>query len=159
MPEYGGEVSDLLTGNIRLSDDLDTDAFLADAASEMSGRIGTLYDIDSLVVADLAAHVQEVLKLIHVRLASGNIIMESAGGSGQDSELNAYGLYLVGLSRDALTAIVEGEFELGAPVNDADEGNRAPHLTSYDDSSAVDVFSDFTMAGWNGYWIPGSSGS
>jgi len=154
MPEYGGEVSDLLTGNIRLSDDLDTDAFLADASSEMTARIGIVYDVDALDVSTLDTYIQELLKLIEVRLASGNIILESAGGTSQDDELNAYGMYLVGLAREALNAIVNGELDLGAPVK-VDGGNRAPHVVDGDTESAVDIFSDFTMAGKDGYWIPG----
>lgn len=135
-------VDDLLTGNIPSHDYIDELAFVNNAADEINAALATMYVIPVVVtaIAQYAA-TPLILKSINAKLASGRIIM-AAAASAEQTEVQAYALYLVTQALEQLKQITDGSYVLpGAPQVIAPGSDTAPVLVSnVDAESQVEAF-------------------
>ena len=122
---------------------------IAKAADEINGQLGQVYVLpivlDPLVPGQAADRL--LLKVINSELATGSIILAAAGG-GNDTQLQAYGSYLVRHARALLQKIISGDIQIdGAELKGGDiRVARGPVMVSKDPVSMVDAFYDAQYA-------------
>lgn len=120
--------SDLLVGDMAFPATFDKQRYLNDAASEMTVRMGLIYELPLPAANTLSAHIQAVLKLIQSRLASGRLIMNMAIGAEQ-ADLHAYGRNLVDLAYDDLNRVGR-EYDITGATRLNTGDNRAPSVVT-----------------------------
>lgn len=142
---YGAEVTDLLLGDLELGS-IDAEVYLAAANDEMDASIGQRYALP-ISVGGLPTHARKVLKLIHLRLASGRLIMAVAQ-AGEDNSLHAYGRHLARMAESDLNAIKNGLIKLhGAPLLDLTDSQRGATIINLGGPSGFDAYEAFVHGG------------
>ena len=142
--------SDLLTGGTPISQLLDKEKFVADAADEIDSRIGVRYVVPVDVSPDadppVAVYSRLLLKRINNFLATGRLIL-AAASAGEDTELNAYAVRLITEAHEAITQIESGAVDLDGAVENPTNSTSLPGPTikNPDTASAVDAFYDRVM--------------
>lgn len=135
--------SDLHVSNLRV-DDGDVRKYIESASDEMDSHLSKIYvtplpysttDSSQLRATSL------ILKQICSELASGRLVL-GAAGSKQDSQVHAYGRWLVERALGRLEEIVSGEVVLEGTGVIPVEGNGVPvgPLVSNTFDSQVDAF-------------------
>lgn len=143
-----------------ISDSLDRDKFVQDAADEIDSKLGFVYKLP-LEPLPLPTHQGLLLKGINNKLASGRLILALDIAS-EDRALHAYGLRLVTEAQAELMLIANGGVVLTAVgINEdiVEVESKVPTLTNYDSESGVDAFYEHTMRGNPWYWRPGDASS
>ena len=144
-------VSDLLIGDLVLSDTINPQTFVDAAADEIDARVGNLY---ALPLVGLAPHQLLMLKKISNNLATGRLVMATNIGH-EDGAVHAYAQSLIDEANRFLSMIENGMYALGADKITGDEQSRLPATINRDAESPFTVFEDFTLARKNVYWRPG----
>lgn len=137
---------DFLTGKIPIPQYIDQDKILADTADEMDSHIGFIYKtpVDMTETPGTTSRpARLLLKRISAHLSSGRLIM-AADSSGQNQELQSYGIYLVREAMSALAEIKNGNIILdGAEkVPAAQDVATGPLIANVDAESNVEAFYD-----------------
>lgn len=149
------EEADLLTGDIGISDNVDLQKVVDDAAEEIDSKIGFVYALP-LPFASLPLHQKLLLKQINNKLASGRLILQLSIG-GEDTALHAYGLRMVTEAREELMLVANGQVDLDAPrVSTPSNSDGSPLIHNSDEESAVDIFEAHVHRGEPSYWRPGA---
>lgn len=150
MPSYS-QATDLLLGDIPLGRYIDKEKFIKDAADEIDGMIGSLYQtpIDMTDNGPVSRPARLLLKRISAHLSSGRLIM-AMDASGQDEELQKYGIYLVREAEKLIKQIMSGAIELdGAEKIERGDGEATtPLINNLDERSRVEAF--YNGVGYNG---------
>lgn len=138
-------VTDLLTGNIPTPQSLSPAKFVQDAADEIDGEIGHIYEtpIDVSEGGPVDRPARLLLKRISNHLASGRLMMAAAAGS-QKLEVHAYANKLVEEAKASLAMIASGEVPLKGAVrrDTSEESFTGPQIFNKDPESNVDAFYD-----------------
>ena len=141
MAAYCEEV-DLLTGNIPTHEWMDIPQYIQAAADEINAALAMRYVVPVVVsgVPQYAA-TPLFLKGINAKLASGRIIT-AAATSAEQTEVHAYGLYLIKEALEQLKTITCGDYVLpGAPQTQQPGTDTSPVLISnVDPESQVEAF-------------------
>lgn len=144
MPAYC-EPGDLSLGGLSMPRFMTADQEIEKAADEINGHLGQIYVLpivlDPLDPGQSADRL--LLKVINSELATGSVVLASAGG-GNDTQLQAYGSYLVRHARALLQRIISGEIQIDKAEFKAGNENisRGPVMVSKDAVSMVDSFYD-----------------
>lgn len=143
MPTYSSD-ADLMLGEIPLPRYIDKEKVIQEATDEIDSHIGFAYKtpVDMTENGPVARPARLLLKRIAAHLSSGRIIM-AIDSSGQDDELQAYGIYLIREAQKELKSIVNGGIELtGAERAPRSESGRvtAPLINNIDPYSQVEAF-------------------
>lgn len=142
MPVYS-EVTDLLLGDIPLPGYLDPASFVSDATDEIDSRLGFIYKtpIDISDTSTVIRPARLLLKRVCNFLASGRLLL-AVSTPLEDSQANAYGLYLIQEATTAISKIEDGSIELtGAELlNGNKTTSRGPMQYNEDEVSPVDTF-------------------
>ncbi len=147
MAAYCTDVDLLLTQNLPMPTGLSKAKFVQDAADEINTQIGSLYKtpvtFDTAEDQEKYAVTMTFLKQLNARLATGRLIM-ALDAAGQNSQLHAYGLFLLKEVKDILQQIKDRDIILeGAPVNSNDPhelGAPGPKVFQLDAFSGVEAF-------------------
>lgn len=166
---YCGE-TDLLLSEATVTSLGEKARFIKSAAGEIDGKLGYIY-ATPIDTAGLPPHQAQLLLSINAKLASGRLMMAAAFGS-QDTNVNAYALYLVKEAEMDLMSIANGQVDLTAPKVDpagdpigtiedpaiVDPYARIPSGWNPDQVSAVTIFEQrFLGGGSDDLWIPGEN--
>lgn len=151
-------VDDLIIGDLPVSNLVDKQTYVDDAAEEIDAGIGEFYIVPaSLYVApvnvnptpppppfDWRTHV--LLKRINAHLATGRLIAMLAIGS-EDTSVHAYASSLIKWACDLIYQIKNGQIKLKGidTIVSGSETDNAPMVSNYDDVSGVDAFTEFAM--------------
>lgn len=133
---------DLLTGNIPTPEWMDEASYIQAAADEINAALAMRYVVPVVVTAvPQYAATPLFLKGINAKLASGRIIT-AAAASAEQTEVQAYGLYLITQALEQLRTITDGSYILpGAPQTSQPGTDTAPVLvTNVDPESFVEGF-------------------
>lgn len=138
-------VGDLLTGKIPTPDYLDLQKIVDDAADEIDSKIGVVYTtpIDISENGPVSRPARLLLKRINNFIATGRLILAVASPT-ENSQIHAYGWYLIREATTAINAIVRGDIELtGATLIEvATEPDALPLIGNMDVESNVEAFYD-----------------
>ena len=139
--------NDLLLGDVQVSDTVDKNVYVNDAADEIDMAIGHLWatPVDVLNISPVARHSKLLLKRINLSIATGRLVLSL--NAGRDDRLHAYGLRMLTEGLTYLAKIVSGEILLdGAPRPEGTPDlNPGVMIVNQDELSAVDAFYDRTM--------------
>jgi len=162
-------VDDLLTGDLLISQKVDKQKFVQDAADEMDSKLGFLYELPlapcvtdppPAVPATLEPHEILLLKGINNKLASGRLIL-TLDIAGEETVLHAYGLRLITEAMNDLMLVANGNVLLSACRQEMVAGlrsNRTPLCVNRDEESAQDMFESAVMRrGETAVWQPGEA--
>lgn len=148
-------VSDLMTGDVAISTQVNKTNFIEMASDEIDSELGARYitPVDMSVLAD---HSRKLLKRCSALISSGRLIMALPIPS-EDMSVNAYGKYLLEEGKAILCSIAGGDIELvGAPTDPVyTTAGNAPGIRNYDADSGVDAFYRNVMGGEDIGWLPG----
>lgn len=162
------EVSDLLLGPVLVSQSVDKQKFINQAAEDMDAKLGWIYDLplspqraegapytDPQPDADpendwkaLPLHERLLLKGINNKLASGRLLL-TLDIAGEGTTLHAYGWQLVREANAELLIISNGEVFLHAQgtegsADQVDE-SRTPSVQNHDEESLMLGFENNVM--------------
>jgi hypothetical protein len=133
----------LLLGDIPLPQYLDAAGYISDATDEIDSHIGFVYQtpVDVSDTSTVVRPARLLLRRICTMLASGRILLAISTPT-EDTQANAYGLYLVKEATDALHKIAEGQITLdgAALVGGGTVPSTGPMQYNEDAVSAVDTF-------------------
>lgn len=154
-------VSDLLVGDLLISNKVDKAKFVTDAADEIDSKLGFRYKIPLTPIPPatvLPIHQILLLKGINNKLASGRLIL-TLDITAEDRSLHAYGLRLVTEAMNDLMLIANGDIDLTVdpllPANEDD--SKVPAIKNFDAESGVDAFYNQVMREEPWYWMPGAA--
>lgn len=165
------EQIDLLVDQNMYADPTEKDRFIKFAAESMDSKLGYVY-VTPIVTTSLPPNQVSLLRTINAQLATGRLIMSRSVAS-QDSQVNAYAMYLIRQAETDLMAIANGAVDLllprvdasGAPVGTVvaptlnDALARTPSGWNPDAYSAVTMFEKNIMSGSEESlaWVPGDN--
>lgn len=159
-------INDLLIGSLPISELVDKETFVDDAADEIDAALGEIYVVP-ITGSPLSHHAEVLLKKINSHLATGRLITVLAIGA-EDTSVQAYGLMLINEAMALLMRIAAGQIKLtGATTQEPDHGNdTGPGIRNRDQYSSVESFEDAFMRPYVGgvplpapIWAPGESQS
>jgi hypothetical protein len=147
MAAYCTSADLLINPGMRMPVEMDKNAYVQQAASEIDMRIGRLYKtpvaFGTIELQERYSATTLFLKHLNIHLATGRLIM-ALDLSGEQTQLHAYGKSLVDGAMALLEEIVAREIVLeGAPTNDNDpdlNANARPYISQVDAVSGVEAF-------------------
>lgn len=157
---------DLLLGDLVISASVDKNVFIQEAADEIDSKLGFIYKLPLAppgtdpVTPDswklLPHHEVLTLKTINVRLATGRLIL-TLDIAGQETQLHAYGWYLIKEALDDLMIVANGNIDLTATRVGVEAGyaDATPRTSNHDDESLLAGFENTIMRGRGWYTRPG----
>lgn len=163
---YAG-VSDLLLGDLAVSEQVDRQKFVDLAAEEMDSKLGWVYrlplappNVDPSATSWMALqpHEAATLKSINSRLASGRLILSLAVAA-EGTQLHALGWHYVSSALEDLMVIANGAIDLTAVrigASDSAYRNDAPSVSQYDDESLLSAFENTVMRNRPWWTQPGA---
>lgn len=138
-------VSDMLTGDIPLSQGSDAVRYVNDAADEIDSKIGHVYStpVDIGEASAVSRPARLLIKRISNFLATGRYLM-ALHANNQKLEVNAYAERLIREATDSLDMIASGSIILdGAPTETGDPlPVSVPQISNLDPESNVEAFYD-----------------
>lgn len=153
-------IEDLLIGDLIISETLDRQKFVDDAADEIDSKLGWIYQTP-IVLTGLPRHEALLLKSINNRLASGRLLL-TLYQSGENNSVHAYAASLVRDATNDLMLIANGDVVLSAPRQEnttQGTSDTAPTATGMDEIGPMTAFEEaFMTGGWpvrNEPWVPG----
>lgn len=138
-------VGDLLLGDLPVPTYMDQQKYVNDAANEIDSVIGFLYvtPVDMTDPGPVSRPARLLMTRLNTHLSSGRLLMAIATAS-EDTQLNAYGRYLVDMVGTTLQEIVDGKIQLpGAAQNDNGDDTpnfSGPVIANIDQVSIVESF-------------------
>lgn len=139
------ETTDLLLGDMTLSESVDPQAFVDNASDEIDSKIGYLYVVPIQQTA-VPNFIWTKLKNINAKLATARLILAVNVG-GEEDAMHAYGVGLLSEAKAELECIKSGSDPLigATPVGTSggDGNGNAPTLLQTDRVSGVDAFYDY----------------
>lgn len=139
----------LIRSDLTLPSGIDAQKYVNDAADEIDSRIGLLYRTPvKIATEDLEKYRTTLLMLksINAQLATGRIIMSISSPS-ENSELDAYGNYLVREANTRINQIANRNYILegAAPNENTPEESTVSRTMIYnlDPDSSIESFYDF----------------
>lgn len=148
------EKSDLLIGDLFISERFDQGKFVQEAGDEINAKLGWLYELplhlpwsvtnpevdpipdDSWTL--LPEHQKLLLKGINNKLASGRLIL-TLSIPGEETTLHAYGYSLVREAQSELMVLANGEYWLAAQrsILETAKPDSRPSITQHDEESLL----------------------
>lgn len=159
------EVSDLLIGDLLISESVDRAKFVNLAAEEIDSKLGWVYELP-LRTAEVASsptawknlplHQANILKSINNRLATGRLIL-TLDIAGEGTQLHAYGWHLIQEALGDLAVIANGDVDIDAvrSIAVANEGDKRPVVLQQDEESLLLGWENTVMRGSPWYTRPG----
>lgn len=161
------KVEDLLLGDILVSQHVDKQSFVDEAANEMLAKLGFIYALPLAPVGtdpvtdeswlELPMHEVLTLKTINNRLASGRLIL-TLDAAGEGTQLHAYGWSLVQEALGELMVLANQDVDLTAiklTLTSSGQSDMSPSVRNHDEESLLLGFENTVMRGVPWYSIPG----
>ena len=157
----------MLIGAITISDKVNKQNFINEAADEIDSKLGFIYRLplapadvvtpDGNSWMELPRHEVLLLKTISNRLATGRLIL-SIDTAGEQTQLHAYGWYLVQEALAELMALANQVVDLTAvkiPLSESGQSDMTASVRNHDEESLLLGFENTVMRGEPWYSIPG----
>lgn len=136
------EQLDLLIDHNMYADPTEKDRYIKFAAESMDAKLGYVY-VTPINTSGLPSNQMSLLRTINAQLATGRLIM-SRSSAAQDSQVNAYALYLIRQAESDLMAVANGTVDLLAPRVDS----SGVTVGALEDPTVDDAYAR-VPGGWN----------